>query len=206
MIKASPAKSTAVFIAIFMHNLIAAAQENFKISIWAVSPSAAARLADEIDGDWFSIRPPKGYERVELGDTTAYDRAGIKLAVWTNEGDRSINPTITVMSMPALESKGQSDHELFKGFLKSLTAKWPNAKGSEITEGIWNGRLALRFQFSATSEDDEHIRGVVVCDLGGLDTLMVSVLNAGNADEDTKELATLTNSALSCRLKTSRVP
>jgi hypothetical protein len=206
MVKAFPAKLAAVFIAILMHHLIAAAQENSKIPTWAVSPSAAARLADEVDADWFSIRPPKGFERAELGDTTAYDRAGIKMAVWTIEGDRSITPNITVMSLPAPESKGKSEHELFQGFLKSLTAKWPNAKGSKISEGLWNGRRALRFQFSATSEDDEHIQGVVLSDISGPATFVVSAQGVGNTDEDSQELAALTNSAISCQQKTPREP
>jgi hypothetical protein len=206
MFKAFPAKYAAALIAIFMPHLIAAAQENSKVPTWAVSPSAADRLDDEVDGDWFSIRPPKGFERAKLGDTSAYDRAGIKMAVWTKESDRSITPNITVMSIPAPESKGQSEHELFQGFLKSLTAKWPNAKGSKISEGLWNGRRALRFQFSATSEDDVHIRGVVLSDISGPDTFVVSALGVGNAVEDSQELAALTNSAISCEQKPSREP
>lgn len=204
MVKAFAARSVAVSIAFFMHNLIAVAQENSKVPTWAVRPSTAARLADEVDGDWFSIRPPKGFERVEIGDTTAYDRAGIKIAAWTKEGDHSIAPTITVMSMPALETNGQSNRELFQGFINSLTAKWPNAKGSKISEGLWNGRRALRFQFSATSEDDEHIRGVVLSDLSGPNTFYVSALSVGNTDEDAEELAALTDSAISFKPKTSR--
>ena len=198
-------RSSAILLALFICNATASAEENAsaKLPVWSVSPKAAPALMEEVDGDWFSIRPPKGLERLDIGDTTAYDRAGVKVAVWTKEAGRAANPTITVMSLPP-HTPGHDNRELFEGVLGALTAKWPNAKGSEITEGLWNDRPALRSQFSATDETGEQIRGVVLCDADESATFTVCVINSGDAEEDTIELMTLANSAVSCKLKSSR--
>src|SRR5690349_9727022 len=132
------ARSAAVLVAFCIPNLSAFAEEGRKLSAWSVKPAAIARLAEEFDGDWYSIRPPKEYVKAELGDVTAYDRAGIKVAAWTRETGGTVNPTITILSFPKAAGPGESDRAIFEGFIQSLTAKWPDAKGSDISEGLWN--------------------------------------------------------------------
>lgn len=199
-------RSFALLVAFCIPNLSVLAEEDGKISVWFVKPAAAILLAEEFDGGWYSIRPPKEYVQAELGDVAAYDRAGIKAAAWTKETGGAINPTITILSLPTPAAEGESDRELFQGFLQSLTAKWPDAKGSDISEGLWNGQPSLRFQFSATGENGEDIQGVVVCCVGDLGTFVVSALCVGDAGSGNEELAIIKNSAVSCQQKSSPAP
>lgn len=200
------ASSAALLVAFYIPNLRAFAEEGGKLSAWSVKPAAIARLAEEFDGGWYSIRPPKGYVQAELGDVTAYDRAGIKVAAWTRETGGSVNPTITILSFPKPAGPGESDRAIFEGFIQSLTTKWPDAKSSEISEGLWNGDPALRFQFSATGENGEAIQGVAVCCVGDSGTFVVSALCVGDAGPGIEELAILKNSAVSCQQKSSPAP
>ena len=170
-----------------------------KVPVWSVHPSATASLAKNVDGGWFSIRPPKKYVQAEL-DATAYEKAGIKIAAWTMDSGRAINPAITMMSMPASRVPAKNDKELFEGILKSLTARWPDVRGSKITQGRWNGRIAYRYEFSATSKKD-NITGIVFAEFTPSSTFVVSALHPANTSEDRDAIQTLELSVISCTRK-----
>jgi len=170
-----------------------------KLPVWSVNSSAAAKLAKNVDGGWFSIRPPRKYLQAELDDTT-YEKAGIKIAAWTMESDHVINPTISIMSLPAPRVPAENDKEIFEGILKSLTARWPDAHGSKITQGRWNGRIAYRYEFTATSTRD-NIAGIVFADITAARTFVVSALHTVNTSEDRDAIKTLELSAISCKRK-----
>lgn len=170
-----------------------------KVPIWSVNPSAAAKLAKNVDGGWFSIRPPEKYLQAELDDT-AYEKAGIKIAAWTRNSDQVINPTITIMSLPAQRVPAENDKEIFEGILKSLTARWPDARGSKIIQGRWNGGLAYRYEFSAKSKED-NIAGIVFAKVTAARTFVVSALHTSNTPEDRDAIKTLELSAMSCSQK-----
>ena len=116
-----------------------------KLPVWSVHPSATAQLAKNVKGGWFSICPPKKYVQAEL-DAAAYEKSGIKIAAWTKDSGRAINPAITIMSMPAPRVPAKNNEELFEGILKSLTARWPDARGSKSLKG--GGMVASRIGMS----------------------------------------------------------
>ena len=110
--------------------------------IWAIKPTSTKVLADKVDGEWFSMRPPKQYRRVEL-DTTAYKEAGINVAAWSKDSGFSIKPSISVMSLPPSTVQANNDKEFFEGLLKSLTARWPETIGKGIKKGIGMDALPI---------------------------------------------------------------
>ena len=110
----------ALFVLLVVINtpLLAGEKITQKVPTWLLSPSAIAQIAKEVDGGWFSMRPPKKYLRAEL-DTTAYEKSGIKIAAWTMESDHAINSAMTIMSLPVPNVPTKNDRELFDGILKS---------------------------------------------------------------------------------------
>ena len=170
-----------------------------KLPVWSVHPSATAQLAKNVKGGWFSICPPKKYVQAEL-DAAAYEKSGIKIAAWTKDSGRAINPAITIMSMPAPRVPAKNNEELFEGILKSLTARWPDARGSKITQGRWNGRIAYRYEFSTTSKQD-HITGIVFAEFTPACTFVVSALHPANTSADRDGIQTLELSVISCTRK-----
>ena len=168
---------------------------------WSITPAEAALLAPRVDGEWFSIQPPQGFERADLGDTEAFTQAGIKVAVWSHEADVALHPAISIMELPKLKSEIQSDQAFLKGMLDSLQARWPIAVCTPIKHGQWNGRRALRFEFSATTNDDAAVEGIVVANVGDFPTFVVSAMHIKDPAGNSESLTALTNSAISCRKK-----
>ncbi len=168
---------------------------------WTVSASDSERLAERIDGGWFSIQPPNDFERADLGETKGYEKAGINVAVWTKESEAAIHPALTIMELPQQPSGNQDSRKFFKGILDSLKARWPDAKGTPIKHGKWNGRDAVRFQFSATAASGAPIEGFVIANVGDFPTFVVSTMQIKDTAGDDDSMSTLTNSAISCKKK-----
>jgi hypothetical protein len=167
--------------------------------IWAMKSASTKVLADKVDGEWFGIRPPKQYRRVEL-DTTAYKKAGIKVAAWSKDSVRSIKPTITVMSLPESTVPSNNDKEFLEGLLVSLTARWPDAISKGIKQGSWDGRVAYRIEFEASGKEDE-IRGIAYAIISPTGTLVVSAIHPNNSSEDREAFKVLGQAVLSCKFK-----
>ncbi|MAI71634.1 MAG: hypothetical protein CMM01_12055 [Rhodopirellula sp.] len=180
------------------HMLVQAGEKpTQKVPVWSVHSSSTEQLETHVDYGWFSIRPPKNYVQAEL-DATAYEKAGIKIAAWTMASGRAINPAITIMSIPPPRVPAKNDEELFEGILKSLTARWPEVRGSKITQGRWNGRTAYRYEFSVTSKKD-NITGIVFAEITPSCTFVVSALHPVNTSEDRDAIKALELAAISCK-------
>ena len=167
---------------------------------WSLPPSASAQLADEVDLGWLSLQPPKDYERADLGDTSAYDRAGIKIAAWTLTTDDAVRPTITVLSLPAPNQPKSDANELFQGIMDSLTAKWPDAQRSDPLSGMWNGEISYRCQFRSTNEGNK-LQGMVLAQLRETSTFVVSVIHPAETAADRNAFEATVFAALSCKHK-----
>ena len=165
--------------------------------IWAIKPTSTKVLADKVDGEWFSMRPPKQYRRVEL-DTTAYKEAGINVAAWSKDSGFSIKPSITVMSLPPSTVQANNDKEFLEGLLKSLTARWPETIGKGIKKGNWNGRVAHRMEFEASGEEDK-IMGVAYAIISPTGTFVVSAIHPNNSPEEREAFKLVEQAVLSCK-------
>ena len=189
--------TNAIVLALLFGHSVATAEE--KQPEWSLPPSASAELAAEVDVGWFSLQPPREYERANLGDTSAYDRAGIKIAAWTLATDRKVKPAITVLSLPKPDRPSEPQ-ELFEGFMDSLTAKWPDAQRSKVSTGNWNGQISYRCQFTATNEADK-LQGMIIAQVLESSTFVVSVVHPMESESDRKAFKTLALAAISCKLK-----
>jgi hypothetical protein len=190
-----------LFVTLLVSNTLLLADDKvaLKVPTWSLSPTAAAQLAKDVDGGWFSIRPPKKYLRAEL-DLTAYKNSGIKVAAWTRKSDREIQPAITIMSIPAPRVPAKNNQVFFNGILKSLTKRWPNARGAKTVQGRWNGRMAYRYEFTATSNKDK-LSGIVLAEITPRGTFVVSAAQPTNTREDRDAFQTLKSSVISCKRK-----
>lgn len=167
--------------------------------IWVMKSDSTKVLVDKVDGEWFEIRPPKQYRRVEL-DTTGYEKAGIKVAAWSKDSVCSIKPTITVMSLPASTVPSKNDKEFLEGLFESLTVRWPHAISKGIKQGSWDGRVAYRMEFEASGKGDE-IRGLAYAIISPTCTLVVSAIHPNNSPEDREDFKVFGQAVLSCKFK-----
>ncbi len=167
--------------------------------VWSMNSTLSKKLTNKVDGVWFSMRLPNQYDQVEL-DTTAYEKAGIKVAAFRKESGRSVKSAITIMSLPAPTTPANNDKELFEGLVKSLTARWPDTHSTGVIQGRWDGREAYRFEFSA-SEKKEKIKGVVYAVISSKGIFVVSTVEPVNPSDGAEAFRTLEQAALSCRPK-----
>ncbi len=168
---------------------------------WEVPASAASKLAAEVDLGWCSLRPPRGYQQTELGNASAYKRAGIKIAGWSRETKREVNPTMPVLRVPKPTQESSDPRELFEGVLDSLTSKWPDAKKSKTSVGQWNGQDAYRCQFRATSGATK-LHGIMLAQVQDASSMfVVMTIHPVDSVAERNAAVTLGHSALSCKFK-----
>ena len=177
------------------------AEEKVKqeLPVWSMDSMLSENLTNKVEGSWFEMRLPMQYVQVEL-DTTAYEKAGIKVAAWTKETGSAIKSTVTVLLLPTQNFAAKNDHEFFEGLIESLTNRWPNARGKGIVRGKWNGRPAYRFEFTASDKKDK-VNGAVYAVISPAGNFVVSTMQPARTPEDQVAFTILKQVALSCKQK-----